>query len=156
MSVLCEIESHQTQQYMTHNNAKKDLSTLISFSIVNYFNNFQGSSMFFARFGESRVQSISYFLKHAAVFSDDIMVSLVGGHRQNFHILISHSSCMSVLVLLYHFDYCFENTVFECQLIRTHTGGGVLRFELDRGVPLEPQNPYPSLRVILAKKGTHF
>ena len=35
-------------------------------------------------------------------------------------------------------------------------GGGVLRFELDRGVPLEPQNPYPSLRVILAKKGTHF
>ena len=30
--------------------------------------------------------------------------------------------------------------------------GGVLRFELDRGVPLEPQNPYPSLRVKLAKK----
>ena len=24
--------------------------------------------------------------------------------------------------------------------------GGVLRFELDRGVPLESQNPYPSLR----------
>ena len=34
--------------------------------------------------------------------------------------------------------------------------GGVLRFELDRGVPLEPQNPYPSLRVILAEKGTRF
>ena len=34
--------------------------------------------------------------------------------------------------------------------------GGVLRFELDMGVPLEPQNPYPSLKVILAKKGTHF
>ena len=33
---------------------------------------------------------------------------------------------------------------------------GVLRFELDRGVPLEAQNPYPSLRVILAEKGTHF
>ena len=33
---------------------------------------------------------------------------------------------------------------------------GLLRFELDRGVPLEPHNPYPSLRVILAKKGTHF
>ena len=33
---------------------------------------------------------------------------------------------------------------------------GVLRFELDKGVPLEPQNPYPSLRVILAEKGTHF
>ena len=29
---------------------------------------------------------------------------------------------------------------------------GVLRFELDRGVPLEPQNPYPSLRVNLAKR----
>ena len=34
--------------------------------------------------------------------------------------------------------------------------GGVIRFELDRGVPLEPRNPYPSLRVILAEKGTHF
>ena len=33
---------------------------------------------------------------------------------------------------------------------------GVLRFELDRGVPLQPQNPYPPLRVILVKKGTHF
>ena len=33
---------------------------------------------------------------------------------------------------------------------------GVLRFELDRGVPLEPQNPYPSLRVILAEMGAHF
>ena len=33
---------------------------------------------------------------------------------------------------------------------------GVLRFELDRGVTLEPQNPYPSLRVILAEKGTNF
>ena len=31
--------------------------------------------------------------------------------------------------------------------------GEVLRFELDRGVLLGPQNPYPSLRVILAKKG---
>ena len=33
---------------------------------------------------------------------------------------------------------------------------GILRFELDRGVPLDPQNPYTSLRVILAEKGTHF
>ena len=37
-------------------------------------------------------------------------------------------------------------------IIGTCTPGGVLRFELDRGVPLQPQNPYPSLRVILAKK----
>ena len=29
---------------------------------------------------------------------------------------------------------------------------GVLRFGLDRGVPLELQNPYPSLRVIVAKR----
>ena len=35
-------------------------------------------------------------------------------------------------------------------------GGGVLRFGLDRGVPLEPRNPYPLLRVIVAGKGTHF
>ena len=39
---------------------------------------------------------------------------------------------------------------------RLYRGGGVLRFELDRGVLLKPQNPYPSLRVILAEKGTHF
>ena len=35
-------------------------------------------------------------------------------------------------------------------------GGGVPRFELDMGVPLEPQNPYPSLRVILAEKEYPF
>ena len=29
---------------------------------------------------------------------------------------------------------------------------GVLKFGLDEGVPLEPQNLYPSLRVILAEK----
>ena len=33
--------------------------------------------------------------------------------------------------------------------------GGVLRFGLDGGVLLEPQNPYPSLRVIFGGKGTH-
>ena len=32
----------------------------------------------------------------------------------------------------------------------------VLIFGLDGGVPLEPQNPYPFLRLILAEKGTHF
>ena len=32
----------------------------------------------------------------------------------------------------------------------------VLRFGLDRGVPLEPPSPYPFLRVILAEKGTHL
>ena len=35
-------------------------------------------------------------------------------------------------------------------------GGGVLRFGSDGGVPLKPPNPYPSLRVILAVKGTHY
>ena len=35
-------------------------------------------------------------------------------------------------------------------------GGGVLRFGLDGSLPLEPRNPYPSLRVILAEKGTHL
>ena len=33
---------------------------------------------------------------------------------------------------------------------------GVLRFGLDEGVPLEPQNPYPFLRVILTGKSTVF
>ena len=42
------------------------------------------------------------------------------------------------------------------QTISSTRGGGVLRFELDKGVPLKLQNPYPSLRVILAKKGYPF
>ena len=36
------------------------------------------------------------------------------------------------------------------------TSGGVLRFGSDGGVPLKPPNPYLSLRVILAEKGTHY
>ena len=32
----------------------------------------------------------------------------------------------------------------------------VLRFGSDGGVPLKPPNPYLSLRVILAEKGTHL
>ena len=28
--------------------------------------------------------------------------------------------------------------------------------QIELGVLLEPQNPYPSLTVILAEKGTHF
>ena len=35
-------------------------------------------------------------------------------------------------------------------------GGGVLRFGSVGGVPLKPPNPYLSLRVILAEKGTHY
>ena len=35
-------------------------------------------------------------------------------------------------------------------------GGGVLRCCLDGGAQLKPPNPYPSLRVILAEKGTHY
>ena len=34
-------------------------------------------------------------------------------------------------------------------------GGGVHRSGLDGGVPLEHQQNYPYLRVILAEKGTH-
>ena len=46
--------------------------------------------------------------------------------------------------------------VIDNKRVSQKSGGGVLRFDLDRCVPLEPQNPYPSLRVILAEKGTHF
>ena len=55
-----------------------------------------------------------------------------------------------------------KQRVYDAQTRKNANSGtgistrGVLRFELDRGVPLEPQKPYPSLRVILAKKGTHF
>ena len=35
-------------------------------------------------------------------------------------------------------------------------GGGVLRCCLDGGARLTPPNQYPSLRVILAEKGTHY
>ena len=51
-----------------------------------------------------------------------------------------------------------EGEVFETgnPVVGDRSPGGVLRFKLDRGVPLEPQNPYPYLMVILTKKGTHF
>ena len=39
---------------------------------------------------------------------------------------------------------------------RLRTRGGVLRCCLDGGARLKPPNPYPSLRVILAEKGTHY
>ena len=50
--------------------------------------------------------------------------------------------------------------VFACVRKSFRLGAGsrrVLRFGLNRGVtvPLEPQNPFSSLRVILAEKGTH-
>ena len=43
-----------------------------------------------------------------------------------------------------------------CEKISGGGGGGVLRFGSDGGVPLKPPNPYLSLRVILAEKGTHY
>ena len=49
-----------------------------------------------------------------------------------------------------------ENTVKLMTETRGGGGGGVLRFGSDGGVPLKPPNPYPSLRVILAEKGTHY
>ena len=50
----------------------------------------------------------------------------------------------------------FQSVTHFSLIIQGVKHQGVLRFELDRGVPLKPQNPYPSLRVILAEKGTHF
>ena len=50
--------------------------------------------------------------------------------------------CLTNVTILHLNDHC----------PRSYNPGGVLRFELDRGVPLKPKNPYPSLRVILAKK----
>ena len=47
----------------------------------------------------------------------------------------------------------FVLPIFDGVIMDGH--GGILRLGLDGGVPLEPQNPYPSLRVILAEKGTH-
>ena len=41
-------------------------------------------------------------------------------------------------------------------LLDEFQGRGVLRFGLDMGVPFEPQNPHPPLRVILAEKGTQY
>ena len=40
--------------------------------------------------------------------------------------------------------------------IDTEWNGGVLRFGLDGGVPLEPPKPYPILSVIFEEKNTNF
>ena len=50
----------------------------------------------------------------------------------------------------------YTSTILQVGTFGDTNPGGVLRFELDKGVPLESQNPYPFLRVILAEKGTHF
>ena len=47
------------------------------------------------------------------------------------------------------------NSYFTLSVGHKNVVGDVHRFGLDRGVPLEPQNPYPSLRVILVEKSTH-
>ena len=53
-------------------------------------------------------------------------------------------------------DPLSKNSYFYRDYIPGGGGGGVLRFGSDEGVPLKPPNPYPSLRVILAEKGTHY
>ena len=40
--------------------------------------------------------------------------------------------------------------------LQLYAPGGTQIWERDRSVRLKPQNPYPSLRVILAEKGIHF
>ena len=61
------------------------------------------------------------------------------------HIDITVISIFTTYVYMYHF-----------QRHNPGGGGGVLRFGSDGDVPLKPPNPYPSLRVILAEKGTHY
>ena len=48
----------------------------------------------------------------------------------------------------------YKSTIMSHWRVETREGG--TRIWLDSGVPLEPQNPYPSVRVILTEKGTHF
>ena len=78
---------------------------------------------------------------------------LIGGHLGSFGVTVEGQILNSLL-----------QQIWLCQCVglgqpskSVHGDlftGGVLRFELDRGMPLGPQNPYP--RVILAEKGTHF
>ncbi len=49
-----------------------------------------------------------------------------------------------------------KNNNLQVYLGKSVAWARVLGFDLDGGVPPEPQNPYPFLRVIFAKKGTHF
>ena len=52
--------------------------------------------------------------------------------------------------------YFLHKFWFLTSIINPGGGGGVLRFGSDGCVPLKPPNLYPSLRVILAEKGTHY
>ena len=60
------------------------------------------------------------------------------------------------LVIDMHQPLDGNHTDVEKMLCEKISGGGVLRFGSDGGVPLKPPNPYLSLRVILAEKGTHY
>ena len=83
---------------------------------------------------------------------------------QLFHPMMAVSSRRLAFIVHHTFffhvplrnSYSSHSITFPCAVHSSPGGGVLLRFELDRGVPLEPQNPYPSLRVILAEKGTHF
>ena len=54
-----------------------------------------------------------------------------------------------------HGEGC-KGTLVQVAWFHPGGGGGVLRCCLDGGARLKPPNPYPSLRVILAEKGTHY
>ena len=95
--------------------------------------------------------------------------SSTGGMNFRWNILLSYNLSQNlhhIIMSPHHWTISWKCFVMKerymkrfsklCNLIGIFPQGGVLRFELDRGVPLEPQNPYPSLRVILAEKGTHF
>ena len=53
------------------------------------------------------------------------------------------------MCVCFDFEYILLLNVYVCP-------GGVLRCCLDGGARLTPPNQYPSLRVILAEKGTHY
>ena len=59
--------------------------------------------------------------------------------------------CVYNNIVPFHIHY------YNINMHKNHfLGWGVLRFGLDGGVPLEPQNTFPFLRVIFAEKVTYF
>ena len=98
----------------------------------------------------------------------EIMFSVL--YVSHLHLFKTHSVHIKILLLeIFHpvkaiFESKLSGLVIAWVTAGTYCsfrpppggGGGVLRFGSDGGVPLKPSNPYPSLRVILAEKGTHY
>ena len=106
-----------------------------------------------------RVFSFCLSLSPSFCFSFFLFLSLSFLH--GFPFFLSNFPCLFLFLFLYPLmshlliTYSFVCESFINVFIWIESRGGT-QIWFRRGVPLKPSNLYPSLRVILAEKGTHY